>query len=222
VSQRVRLTRLDVILILILVAIGASAWPVTSELLAVSRQDGAPREVDYQFGAGVQALRVRLKGFEDQLAKVREKVVEKRLDAKTDPADLERIQNLAKAAEDTVLGTTLDLARAESTAARAYSRDLKWHQWKTLGVTVLAAGAIDIVVIALFVLLARPLLALARVTPSWSRVLPVSAVVILITIGYQAGQVSGLIALVVLVTVGSAVSLLVTSLLRRDAQTAQS
>src|SRR5262245_50500325 len=128
------MTRLDVILILILVVVGASVWPVTSALVALSRQDDAPRELDYQIREGVQTLRVRLKGFEEQLAKVREKVVEKRLDARAVPADLERFQKLAKADEDSVLQTTLALARAESAAARAYSRDFKRYGWKTLGI----------------------------------------------------------------------------------------
>jgi CHAT domain-containing protein len=67
VVQRVRVTRLDVILILILVVAGASIWPVTSALVAVSRQDRAPRELDYQIRYGVHALRIRLKGLENQV-----------------------------------------------------------------------------------------------------------------------------------------------------------
>jgi hypothetical protein len=221
VVQRVRLTRLDVFLILIMVVAGASIWPVTSAVIGVLRHARAPRELDYQSKNRVHSLRVELKGFEHQLGKVRDKVVEKRLDDKASPADVERLKKLARDSEADVIRATLALAAAESAASRAYARDLRWYDWKTLGITMLAATFVITVVLGFFVLVAGPLLGLARLHPSWDRVLPVSGLVVLLAMGYQAGHVSGLIALVLLVTMGGGLWLLVSSFLRPPHELAQ-
>jgi hypothetical protein len=214
VAQRVRMKRLDVILILILVVAGASTGPVASELVAVAWPDRAPREFAYQARHDVQALRIRAKGLDDQLGKVREKVVEQRLDAKTIAADVERVEQVAHDYEAAVLQAMSTLAAAEDAAARAHARDLRRHQWKTMGVAMLVAAGINVVLFALFVGLAHPLLALGGLSATWSRVLPISIAIVMLATGYQAGQLSGLIALVLLLTVGGAIWLLLSALLQ--------
>jgi hypothetical protein len=219
--QRVRLSRLDVILIIVLVVAGAAVWPVTSAVITTLRQDEAPKELDYQKARHVHFHRVRLKGLEDQLGKAREKVVEIQMAEKAAPGELARIQDIAAGYEKNVLEATLALAGAESAASRQYARDLKWHEWKTLGLTMAAAAGINLLLLLVFWFVFGLLLALVNLKPSWSRVLRVSAAIVFLATGYQAGQVSGLLAFILLVTIVGAAWLVVRSLRRAPEATPQ-
>jgi len=200
-AQRPALTRLDVIVIIGLIVVGVCIWPVAAGLVTLSRSREAPLELDYQARQGVFPARVELKGHEDQLAKAREKLAEALWAATPDPNLAQKLQPEIVRLEAAVASRAAALARAESSAARAYAHDLKWYEWKGLGRTAAASVGAVLALLLLAATVGAGALKLARLPATWRKIVPIAGALVLLSFGYQAGQVTGLIALAILIAI---------------------